>query len=192
MAYTAQEDKQRGRLRDLEVPGEGPGSSYIDFFYIPGEISEEVTPDWQDIVVIGRSSPLHAYGSTGARSVSLELNFFAESNAKQEVFQKVQWIQSLKYPEYRGKFMKPPHKVSLIIGRFIGIDGILKSADVTWKAPFEVETMYPMFATVNITIEEAVDTPYDYRTVREGSKVGVADLLQEDRLVVDPFNQGGL
>lgn len=174
MAYTAEDTSQRGRLRDLEDPlGEGP--EYLDFFYIPGEISDEVSPDWQDITVIGRSSPIHAYGGTGARSISLELNFFAEEDAKSEVFDKVQWIQSLKYPEYRGKYMKPPHRVSLLIGGFIALDGILKSADVTWKAPYDSVSHMPMMATVNITIEENVDTPYGYKEVRRSVKVGVAD-----------------
>lgn len=177
MAYSAVDLNQRGRLRDLDLPGSAPGG-FIDFFYIPGEISDSVNADWQEHTIIGRSSPLHFYGSTSARTIQLELNFVAETNAFEEVFQKVAWIQSLKYPEYRGKYMRPPHRVSLIIGRFISLDGILKTADVTWRAPYDSETKFPMLAVVNLSIEEAVETPYGYERVRDAIKVGIGDLLE--------------
>ena len=172
MAYTATNDKLRGRIRDLDL---GSGSEYIDFFYVPEEITDSVTPEWNPITVIGRSAPIHAYSGTGARSLALELNFFAEADAYNEVFKKVAWIQSLKYPEYIGKRMKPPHKVSLIVGRFIALDGILMSAEVSWKAPYDVETKFPMFATVSVTIEEVVENPYDYRVVRDAVRIGYGD-----------------
>lgn len=168
--YTAEEDSQRGRIRDLET------SEFIDFFYIPEQISDDVSAEWNDIgPIIGRSSPIHAYGSTGARALNLELTFFAEVDARTEVFDKIQWIQSLKYPDYRGKFMKPPHRISLIIGSFIALDGILKSADVTWKAPFDSDSKFPMLATTTVTIEEDVDTPYGFDRVRKSIRLGYGD-----------------
>ena len=172
--YSATNASQKGRLRDLTAFHGGKEKEFIDFYYVPEEISDSVEPTYEEFVIIGRSSPIQGYSSTGARSISLELQFFAEEDARTEVFDKIQWIQSLKYPEYIGQMIKPPHTVSLILGRFLALEGILKSADVAWKAPYDTETKYPMYAVTTITIEESVKVPYDYRAVRRSSKIGCA------------------
>lgn len=180
MGYSATDDRERGRLRDLDIPGGSP-NAYIDFFYIPEEIGDDVTPEYNDLVIVGRSAPIHAYGSTSARALNLEIVFFAEEDARTEVFDKIQWIQSLKYPEYVGKRMKPPHRVSLVIGRFIAFEGIVRQAPVRWQAPFELDTKYPMRATVSLTIEEVVDVPYGYDQVRNSSKIGLGNQQQDEQ-----------
>ena len=178
---------QAGRIRDLDVPG-----SYIDFYYIPDSIPDTVSPDWSELgPIIGRSAPIQSYGHTGARTLQIDLHFVAESDAYEEVFKKITWIQSLKYPEYRGQFMKPPHRISLVIGRFIAIDGILKDAPVTWKAPYDSDTMYPMLAETSLTIEEVVDTPYGYERVRDAIQIGFSGAKQVENQAGELGHEAG-
>lgn len=169
MAGDHRNDSLRGVIRDLTTQ-EG-----IYFYFIPEEITEDVEVSWEEATILGRSAPIVGYSGTGARTVSFLLHFHAHEDAYKEVFQPVMFLQSLKYPEYSGSFMRPPHKIRCIMGLwFLDITGILQGAQVTWKAPYDVtgSSMYPMAAEVSLSIKEVVETPVDYRAVRDAHTLG--------------------
>ena len=64
--YTAREGMAgvHGVLADWDSKylGSGRYSEMIKFYYLPEEISEDVTAEWSQIKIIGRSAPLFAYG----------------------------------------------------------------------------------------------------------------------------------
>lgn len=155
-------------LRDTQDMG-----NPLRFDYIPAEFSEEVEALWEETPIIGRSAPHIGYAGTGARSIGFELKLAAESDAKKEVFDVAMWIQSLKYPDYIGTLMTPPHTVRFTVGSFINIEGIIESASITWQAPYAIPSYYPMLATVSVTIKEIVAEPYGYLGVRNAKSIGV-------------------
>jgi hypothetical protein len=153
------------KLIDYDHPSE-----FLSFYWIPEEISEEVSANWEEITIIGRSAPIHSYAGTGPRTISVELQFVADGtgdSVEAEVHTKVQFLKSFTYPEYIANNLKAPHRLQLIIGGFLNVVGIIESADVTWRAPFEVETLFPMVATFPLTLKETVPNPFDYRQVRD-------------------------
>ncbi len=163
-----------GRIREL-LPTGGLGSS-LDFQYMEDAITDSVEAEWSPTTILGRSAPIMGYSSTGARELGLTLYFVATEDAVRDVHRKVSWLQSLKYPEYVGTFMRPPRRVRLIIGDFVCLDGILKGAPVSWKGPYDsgngADHIRPMRAEVQLTIQEIVDSPYDFSRVRRSVCIG--------------------
>ena len=167
MGYTARANLPGifGVLKDWDLQNGGGGISQIKFFYIPDTVSENWSAEWQKISIIGRSAPLWGYSNTGARTVSLNLTFFAENDAQREVHDKVRWIQTFLLPDYSKKFMVRPHRLQLVLGNFINIVGVLESCPITWKAPYmsmgrTASPDYPVMADVALSIAETVDTPF--------------------------------
>lgn len=166
-----------GRIRDQSAQSNG---GKLDFCFMSDSISESVEAEWESVPIIGRSAPIFGYSGTGAKSVGLELTFAAMSDATEEVMTQVQWLQSLKYPEYVGTVMFPPHPILLTIGTFVSLYGFLQSADVSYSGPFETFgpegtlTLQPMVAKVNITVTELVSVPYDCVAVRDSTTIGAA------------------
>jgi hypothetical protein len=160
-------------IRDLVSFDAGNANHTLRFKCLPDEVGEEVTANYSEMgEVIGRSAPIIGYSNTGARMINFQLLFFAEADARAEVFNKVQWLQSLKYPEYEANFMSPPHLIRVIGGSFLYLKGILESCSVQYGAPYRLPDGLPMKATVALNIKEVVQVPYDWRDVRGVSKIG--------------------
>lgn len=160
------------RIRDIDVLP-GTPDSQLEFTCLPNEVSEEVSPNWSEMGdVIGRSAPVFGYASTGARTISFQLMFFAVQDAREEVFRRVQWLQSLKYPEYQANFMLPPHRVRVMGGKWLYLLGFVEQCSVQWGAPWARPGWMPMKAEISLTVKEIVTNPYDYKAVRGGLMVG--------------------
>jgi len=140
-------------------------SRYIT--YVPDEIEEGVEAEYQEQTIIGRSAPIEGYSATGARTLSFSFTLFPtesgdpESVIKAEVFDMVMWLRSFVYPEYKGNFMFPPHRLQVIMGSFLNVVGIMKSAPVTWMKPFDPSTLFPHQAQLNFELTETVEDPFD-------------------------------
>ena len=149
------------RIRDL-VTNESRTYRYFD----DETISDEVQSNWDEVAIIGRSAPIISYSSTGARSVSLTLHFFAETDVHREVANEIAWLQALKFPTYAGAMMYSPHMIRLIVGSFLVMDGVIESCTPSWKSPYTNDG-YPMVAECSLSIKEVASTPPDYNTVKE-------------------------
>ena len=60
-----------------EVADAYGGSDRLTFQFMPEEISDSVTPNWEQIDILGRSEPFQAYSNTSAREFSFDLEFYA-------------------------------------------------------------------------------------------------------------------
>lgn len=150
-------DFRRGKLVNQDDPND-----YMYFFFVPDEVSEGTSANYQEQTeIVGRTSPYQSYSNNNARTIQLQIWLVAESDAKVEVFDRARWLQSFLYPDYQSQVMKPPAKLGLFLGKeFINIIGIIKSVDVSWKAPYDAYG-YPMLAEIPLNITEVVQTPYD-------------------------------
>jgi len=160
-----------------------------DFIHIPEQINETIETNYNEITIIGRSSPIQGYSDTGARTVSFDLTFVAteldaanEVDAiRRQVFEKMRFLQSFAFPEYDGNVMKPPHRIQIIIGSFLNIVGILQSVPLVWRAPYGIGQSdardqgsgnrvlapnYPMVADINLTVIETLAIPLSFEQVR--------------------------
>jgi hypothetical protein len=145
----------------------------ISFWYVPPEISEDWKSNWKQIEIIGRSAPIWGYASTSARSVTLNLTFFADAESKLQVFDKIRFIQSFLLPDYVTEYMRRPHMATCIIGTLINITGVIEQVNVKWRAPYsgQGEVEYAMLAEVGLTINEVMTTPVDVWDWRGGINI---------------------
>ena len=133
----------------------------VSFVHIPETIPDSNAADYAEQQLYGRSEPVRAYSATGARSLSLSLIFVnhEEGKAKEEVFDRVNWLKHTIYPEYEADLVLPPPVLILLLGSFVRMRCIAKSVDVQWGAPYVPGTMYPMQAEVSISLEEVNPDP---------------------------------
>jgi len=166
MTYDFRDKSVEGAIVDFD----SDTNDRIKFDYIPGEITESIQANWEEVTIIGRSNPILTWGSTGARQVSLQLTFFADGNdggVRKEVFQKIRFLQSFQFPEYASNNVFAPHRVHLILGTFINIVGIMEASEVTWKAPYELDTKLPLMAEIPLTIKETDLDPRGFKAFRD-------------------------
>ena len=143
------EDKSNGMpfyIKDLR------DGNYIVFrAYIDG-IDETITPGWESENYIGRSEPVYTYGPT-ERAISMNLKLFAQtSNELDLIYQKLNRVTSLCYPEYQKDVrlgdktrMKPPI-IQFRLGELFGsgtrdMTGFITSLTYTYEddSPWETE-----------------------------------------------------
>lgn len=163
--YDARLQGVRSKIIDYDHPSE-----YFDFYWIPEEITEEISCEWEEVTIIGRSAPIFSYSSTGPRTINMELHFIADGtggSVEEDVHRKIQFLKSFTYPEYLASNIKSPHRLQLVVGGFLNIVGVISSANVTWKAPYEIDTLFPMFAIFPLNLQETVPDPFDYRQIRD-------------------------
>jgi len=170
-------------LKDLDSNKWGE-SDTLQFGYIPEEISDSKSANYNLIDIPGRSEPIISYMNSSPRELSLHLIFMAgvgqdkhtatgdsssitEDNP-QRVKQKVDWLRSLVYPDYSAAgIVRPPHRVLLSIGNLIKSVCITMSVSAVYKAPWD-ENLLPYIAEVDITFNEVNQVPPGYTTVRAG------------------------
>jgi len=133
--------KIKGCLVDVET------RERLEFQYNPSEIGDSKSSKYADITVPGISHPRHQYISGGNRQITFKLSFF-----KGNVKEKVNWLQSLLYPEHSGSVLKsPPHRVIFIFGElYPEVVCIVRSVKARYFNLFETETLIPQQAEVDI------------------------------------------
>jgi hypothetical protein len=153
-------------------------------FQFFGDMSfpDDESVEWNDTTVIGRSENYKSYASTGNREITLSLKFQAEGGqedsqndlaVKAQVFDKVNWLKSLKYPTYKGDLMYPPPIVRLNFGKlFPNLRGIITSASAVWGAEeagfWGAGLLYPLAASVDVTFTVVNESPISAETVAQG------------------------
>jgi hypothetical protein len=143
-AYIALEEDTRQRL---------------EFQMFPEEITDTKNAEWAAVPIIGRAEPYRVYASSGPRSISLTLHFFAstdqdDTGVPDDVLQAVAFLRSLVYPDLRDGIVIPPPVVLLIIGRTFDLRGIVESYSATYREPWELPDIVPHRAEVQLTIAE--------------------------------------
>ena len=131
----------------------------IQFTWLPEEFTETVTPNWEEVAILGRSEPFHIYANTGTKTIELDLTFMAQGGAgdtviqaiREEVLVNVRFLQSLAYPvRLENGLSSEPATCVLQIGSLIDEHVIMHGAPtVTFKGPWDVATLLPYQASVS-------------------------------------------
>lgn len=170
-------------LRDLDTKDNEFNT--LQFGYIPEEISESKTANYNLIDIPGRSEPIYAYMNSSPREISLHIMFVAgigqdktvnTGNSTIEddavmVKQKVDWLRSLVYPDYSvAGIVRPPHRILVSIGNLIKSICITTSVSPVYKAPWD-ESLLPYIAEVDISFQEVNEVPYGSTDIKAGKQV---------------------
>jgi hypothetical protein len=135
----------------------------LQFQYNPDDITDEKSTDFATIKVPGMSHPRYQFVAGEARKISFKLSFF-----KGPVKEKVDWLQSLLYPEHAKTILRnAPHKVLFFFGDlYPGVLCIVRQVRTHYFHMFDVDSLLPQHAEVDLTLEEIVAKSVDYREVR--------------------------
>lgn len=134
----------------------------LTFQMMPEIITESKAANWTPTSILGRTEPIQGFESSGERTLQLELNFLESRDQNDTssweqgvyVFEKVKWLRSLVYADYQQQLIRPPHAVYIFIGYLIWMRAICRDYNVSYKSPWDVKSLYPIFATVNLTFAE--------------------------------------
>lgn len=142
--------------------------SRINIPLLPDSLSEEYSAQFDDIQVLGRSTPYAGYGGGGPRSVSIDLPIHVDYSEGQylDIIEK---LKALPYPEY-GNYIEPP-KIYLKIGDFIAIIGYCDSVSVNWEKPYGDDmngNKVYYKADVSLSINEALKYPHSASDIEGG------------------------
>jgi len=169
-------------FKDLET------QEVLQFGYIPEELSDSKSANWNSIEIPGRSEPILGYVNSSSREFSLHLMFLAgvdqmknpslesgepNSNTIEDntiaVKHKVDWCRSLVYPDYTNpNLIRPPHRVLFSIGNLIKSVCVVTAVNAIYKAPWDADLL-PLLAEVDLTLIEVNSVPKGYLEIRQGN-----------------------
>jgi len=174
-------------IRDLDATEISKEENTLYFDYIPEEITDSKTANYNLIDIPGRSEPIVGYINSSLREFSLHLIFLAGvGQAKQAGFyanadpskdpdsatvvkQKVDWLRSLVHPDYSNpNFVRPPHKIFLGLGKLIRSTCVVGSVNATYKGPWDRDLL-PYLAEVDVSFQEVNEVPPGVNEVRRGT-----------------------
>lgn len=115
----------------------------VHFQLMPSSILEMKNVDWTDITVIGRSEPIRVYAGSGARIFSFSLMFVAsvdqdDGGTSKGVVKKVNFLQSLTYPEVKEGITLHPPVVFLVVGHLFNSRCIVRTCQTRWLGPWDL------------------------------------------------------
>src|ERR1035437_5083330 len=110
----------------------GPGAvqqDIIPFQFMPDTIRDSKVAVYNDIAIVGRSSPVKNYSHSGARMISFTLQFFVYPEAGMDnldtaaLTQKIALFVFLVFPNYDGFIIKPPPRFFFKKEKILGFLG---------------------------------------------------------------------
>lgn len=174
-----------------EVANAYAGHDRVEFTTWPEEIEDSVSPNWEQVDVLGRAEPYQIYANTGPRTISIEFMFFAQGSPTKggsipeavdfEVMRNVRFLRSLAYPiiGQDGLIRRPAtcwlHLGSLLTSRVILAD----APGVTYAGPWEPDTLLPYQARVTCSFSEVNHTPKNAEIILEDSLASGMAMLSD-------------
>jgi hypothetical protein len=159
----------------------GPGfpvQDIIPFQFMPDMTRDSKVAVYNDIAIIGRSSPVKNYSHSGARMINFQLQYFAAPEAGLRfvdpilIKTRVDACRALVVPDYSGFTMKPPPRCIVHLGLQMAFLGVCKSVNVSYlgSSPWNVLPMPVLahHATVDLMFEEALNIPLSNTETRLG------------------------
>jgi hypothetical protein len=143
---------------------------YIQF--VPPDLKINRSVSIQDIQVVGRNNPFYQY-TGGAKTLSFQLDFYAEEESREDVIKSCEWLESLTYNndgaiDSNGRELtnseKRPSRIKLVYGNLFQDKNylwIVKSLNYTLSRFNKEKGFLPQQAYVDITL--ALDTDNDYK-----------------------------
>lgn len=84
----------------------------LEIQFLPKEIQFGRKVDYGEVVIVGRNNPLYHF-SGGSNQFTLELDFLAMTESREDVIERCKWLESL---TANDGFTKPPEKVKVTFG----------------------------------------------------------------------------
>jgi hypothetical protein len=155
--------EKRCKIRDIVTGTE------ITFQMMP-TISDVKSVNWNMIEIVGRSHPVLGYTSSGPRTFSFTLTFFANPSSSDDtslktVSDNLKFLMSLTYPDYDKNLIRPPHKVFLTLGDQIHWSVVAQDISINYS-PLWKDNL-PVYADVSCTFIEANNYPISFSRVRQ-------------------------
>ena len=147
------------------------------YFQMMPEVTDSKSINWNQIDIIGRSHPILGYASSGPRTFSFTLSFFAHATNRDDTSQtriqaNINFLLSLTYPDYSGGSVKPPHKCILHLGEQVHWPVVAQDISVTYKPTGWLNNL-PVHAEVSCLFIEAANDAIDYKKIRFGRKLEI-------------------
>jgi hypothetical protein len=121
----------------------------LEFQFVPKKMALNRNVKIGQIEVVGRNNP--KYHSTGGETtLSFDLEFYAENQRRNDVLQRIEWLQALTYNE--GRNGEPQESIKIVFGQtFQNETWTLTSINADMDK-FQVDYDYvPMQATVSLS-----------------------------------------
>lgn len=164
----------------------GPGfpvKDVIPFQFLPEMVRDSKVAVYNDIAVIGRSSPVKSYSHSGARTINFALQFFAAPEAGLRMIDpvliktRVDALRALVVPDYSGFVVQPPPRCIIHLGLQMAFMGVCKSVSVSYQggSPWSLapQPILAHHATVDLAFEEALNIPLSNTETRLGLPVSI-------------------
>ena len=135
---------------------------------LPDSITESYSAMFDNIPIMGASSPKIGYSGGGPKSVSLSLPLHDDYSDKGILYD-VNILKALAYPEYTTS-IKPPN-CYLRIGSFIAVYGACGSVSVSWQRPYRRDrsgNIVYVRADVSLDFQNIVRVPFSASDVERG------------------------
>ena len=159
----------------------------IYFQFMPRMITDAKMAQYQDIHILGRSSPFKTYSGSSARGISFSLDFFTnpelgDTSMGPEVIKTyIDRLQALLHPIYDKYWsVTPPPRCLVHVGDQIEMIGVCTHVSVSydnqripWTGP-KRQGIYAFGASVQLTFSEVQEIPLDYDIVKSAGKVSSA------------------
>lgn len=166
------------------MDNKGSGLDHIPFQFMPKTITDNKQALYNDIQIIGRSSPFKTYSGSSARGISFTLDFYAspeqgmDDNTPKQIKRVIDRLQALVHPIYQKNVMNPPPRCLVHIGDQIEMVGVCKNVTVNyvnsttpWTGSMRGGT-YAFGASVALAFEEVQDIPLGYYARWQGENIG--------------------
>lgn len=154
----------KGYITDFET------LEYIEFdFFDP--ITEEVSANFPEQAVRGRSEPYVFYEGTNLPSTNWVLTIAAsteqgDAGTEEEAWAKAQFIQSFVYPDYDSpNFTRSPHLAIINVGRYFNEKVRIKSVQIE-RSNVLSDRERPLLLKVSFGVDIVFDKPFGYKDVR--------------------------
>lgn len=140
----------------------------ITYVNLEEGIQETSSPNYSDSEVVGRAEAYKVFTGTSNKEIQLTFKFqsYDHAKVKEDVIYPARFLDALKYPLVSGELAYPPPPCLLKIGTLLMARVVITAADITWEAPFDVETLEPHAASVPVTFtvvrRVSPDLAYDF------------------------------
>jgi hypothetical protein len=129
----------------------------LKFQYNPNEITLTRTPNWASTEIPGMSFNQLQWISGGERKFSFKLDFFFDSSDRYSIAKKLDWIESLTFPDYSGttNFKRGAHPILFNFGElYKNVRCVVTSFEAKPFYMFDPKSLLPLRAEVNLQLSE--------------------------------------
>lgn len=150
----------------------------IPFQFMPKTVTDTKVAIYNDIAIVGRSSPIKNYVQSQARQITFTLDFFAAPEPGLDfiipplIRNRIDALRALAYPIYETSGIKPPPRCLVRIGAQLSMIGVCRQVSVLYNNEQIPWTLLPLplahGASVTMTFEETLNIPLSYDETRFG------------------------